>query len=85
MKILSTRCPFCGSTNLRVFTRRTRGMDIRYLAQVHCMTCGARGPIARTLKMDWRDHLSKAHESELQNLAVEMFQKFYEPPKEELF
>ena len=85
MKILKNSCPFCGGTRLRVFLRRTRGMDIRYLAQVHCMVCGARGPVAQTPKMDWRDHLSKKDELGLQELAIELFQKLYEPPKGELF
>lgn len=62
-------CPFCGSPRLKFFSRIAGGYERYYIGQIHCMRCGARGPIVKSGKMDFREHLSEHGTAELARRA----------------
>lgn len=66
-------CPFCGSRKLKFFARIAGGYNRHYIGQVHCLSCGSRGPAVNSGKMDYRDHLSPANEAKLQEQAFARF------------
>jgi hypothetical protein len=66
-------CPFCGSRNLKASSRQMGGANRYYICQVRCLKCGARGPIVRSDKMDYREILAGNEEVDL---ALKAFRKF---------
>ena len=70
-------CPFCGGDKLKCLvrsSRRTGGLK-RYLAQIECGKCGARGPLVRSKLMDWRDYMKESDEYALRDSAFEVFRR----------
>jgi hypothetical protein len=49
----------------------------RYIVQVKCKKCGARGPVVKSAILDWRDHLTVDEEARLIDTAVEAFARRY--------
>ena len=74
-------CPFCGSAKLKFFARIAGGYERHYIGQVHCMSCGARGPAVNSKKMDYRDHLSPASEALLREQAFARFDRNHQEPQ----
>lgn len=74
-------CPFCGSPRLKFFARIAGGYVRHYIGQVHCMKCGARGPVVNSDKMDYREHLTERGTEELSERAFRAFHPFGEAKK----
>ena len=66
-------CPFCGSEKVKYFARIAGGALRYYIGQVHCLSCGARGPTVNSHKMDYREHLTVAEQCKLCDMAFAMF------------
>ena len=78
-------CPFCGSHNLKASKRQMGGADRYYICQVHCLKCGARGPIVRSDKMDYREVLTGNAELDLALKAFRKFRCEQDIPEDDLF
>ena len=79
MIIIEPKCPFCGSSKLRYYAKQTKGAVKRYVGQIHCTECGARGPRAYSEPMDWRDRLTVSGEEDLFRRTKEAFDVRYTP------
>lgn len=72
-------CPFCGGRNLDYLapvSRCNSGIK-RYIVQIKCKQCGARGSVVKSAILDWRDHLTEDEISRLIDTATEAFARRY--------